>query len=191
MVSSICYKISTTVCYCPYIQWMQIGPFCYRIGYINIKGNTDKKVLNGRPYCVNWSVWPIPADTGHYDQSLLTSLMKRNSVDRRYDPSYLTRKNTLHHHKYRQRGGNLTIDSKTHPSRQWTLQPIIIDVRHEAEFRQKTSYLTSEVTTHPHRYPSRGRIRAIDSEDPSWPSMDIMTHQLLAIRPSILFWGVL
>ena len=56
MVSNICYKISTTVWYCPYIQWMQIGPFCYRIGYIYIKGNKDKKVLNGRPYCINWSV---------------------------------------------------------------------------------------------------------------------------------------
>ena len=50
MVPNICCKISWTVCYCPYIPWMQIGPFCYQIGYINIKGNLDKKVLNGQPY---------------------------------------------------------------------------------------------------------------------------------------------
>ena len=135
-------------------------------------------------------LWPIPANSRHYDPSLLISLMKRNFFDRRYDPSGPTGEITLHHHEYRRRGGIQTIDSKTHPSRQWTLQPIIIDARHEAVFRQKTSYLTREVTTHPHQYPSRGRIRAIDSEDPSWPSMDIITHQLLAIRPSILFWGV-
>ena len=110
--------------------------------------------------------------------------MKGNSIHRRYDPSYLTREITLHNHKYRQRGGNPTIDSKTHPSRQWTLQPIIIDVRHEAEFRQQTSYLTSEVTTHPHRYPSRGRIRAIDSGH--YDSSTIGNKALYFILRSIL-----
>ena len=49
-VRNICCKTSRTICYHPYIQWRQIRPFCYRIGYIHIKGTLDKKVFNGQPW---------------------------------------------------------------------------------------------------------------------------------------------
>ena len=41
-----------------YIKCMQTGPFCYWIGYINIKGNMDKKVLNIQPYCSIEQLYP-------------------------------------------------------------------------------------------------------------------------------------